>query len=122
MSQAKTEKLINKLTNNVESYIKNNVYQFYKHHLDATELNKRYQQEKKDYQYYIGVSEKNTIKICFDGGLIWDLINLHYYHFGENIEDYQEDQYFCSETASKIFGLDGLEWEPYSSYRLDVYV
>ena len=69
------------------------------------------------YDYSVRI-EDNTVQVCFDGGTIWDFINEHL----TSVEDEYWDNYFCNETASKIFGLDKYNnWQVHASWRLDIY-
>ncbi len=51
--------------------------------------------------------EHCLVEICFDG-LLYDLIN-------------NEFGYLNEEKAEKIFGLSKFEWEPYSSWKIDIH-
>ena len=83
-------------------------------------------------EYYFSTYVEETrngnlvLAVTFDGGRMFDEINSHWYlksgGNSENWEDWIEDSWFDEEKAEKIFGLKNLEWAPYASWRLDIYV
>ena len=77
--------------------------------------------KREEYDYLVRINEdEDAVSIIFDGGMFYDLINTHFIKTGEDVEDYIEESWFCSETAERIFDLSKYDWSPYASYQLDV--
>jgi|TARA_R100000084_G_C4622271_1_gene133820 hypothetical protein len=83
----------------------------------------------RDYYFSTRIEDEGKFTILaveFDGGRMWDEINLHWFlksgGDSENWEDWYEDTYFEEEKAEKIFGLKNLDWQPYASWRLEIFV
>jgi len=108
----KLEKNMNKLEK-IEQVLKTNVNTF----IDNTIEKCQGCVEVKDFTYSIHLNnDTNIISVMFDGGLIWDYINTHYY----DSEDC--DIYFCEDKATEIFGLDNLDWDIIGSYGFEIFV
>jgi len=129
----KVERLEKKIKANAQKYI-NTFYEKEKKGAieSGQEFIKAEEKEQLNRNYYFStrVEEssdgKSILAVEFDGGGIWDAINCHWYlksgGDSENWEDWRENIYFKEETAEKIFGLKNLEWQPYASWRLEVFV
>ena len=128
----KVERLEKKIKANAQKYI-DTLYEQDKRW--ATESGQEFieaeekEQLNRNYYFSTRIEDEGKFTILaveFDGGGIWDAINCHWSlkdgGDSENWEDWRENIYFKEETAEKIFGLKNLEWQPYASWRLEVFV
>ena len=93
----------------IEKKIKTNIEKFITNSIDWVEDSEK-DKERKSYYYTIETNkEDNKIEISFDGGMIYDTLNYHGYIDDESVEE--------------IFGISKLklDWEPYASWRIDIY-
>jgi hypothetical protein len=93
----------------IEKKIKTNIEKFITNSIDWVEDSEK-DKERKSYYYTIETNkEDNRIEISFDGGMIYDTLNYHGYIDDESVEE--------------IFGISKLklDWEPYASWRIDIY-
>ncbi len=93
----------------IEKKIKTNIEKFITNSIDWVEDSEK-DKERKSYYYTIETNkEDNRIEISFDGGMIYDTLNYHGYIDEESVEE--------------IFGISKLklDWEPYASWRIDIY-
>ena len=93
----------------IEKKIKTNIEKFITNSIDWVEDSEK-DKERKSYYYTIETNkEDNRIEISFDGGMIYDTLNYHGYIDDESVEE--------------IFGISKLklEYEPYASWRIDIY-
>ena len=93
----------------IEKKIKTNIEKFITNSIDWVEDSEK-DKERKSYYYTIETNkEDNRIEISFDGGMIWEILNFHGYIDDESVEE--------------IFGISKLklDWEPYASWRIDIY-
>jgi len=93
----------------IEKKIKTNIEKFITNSIDWVEDSEK-DKERKNYYYTIETNkEDNKIEISFDGGMIYDTLNYHGYIDDESVEE--------------IFGISKLklDWEPYASWRIDIY-
>ena len=93
----------------IEKKIKTNIEKFITDSIDWIEDSEK-EKARKGYYYTIETNkEDNRVEISFDGGMIYDTLNYHGY-----IDD---------ESVEKIFGISKLklDWEPYASWRIDIY-
>ena len=98
-----------KVKTNIEKFITNSI-NWVEDSEKENKLINPYIKERKSYYYTIETNkEKNRIEISFDGGIIYDTLNYHGYIDNESVE--------------KIFGISKLklDWEPYASWRIDIY-
>ena len=93
----------------IEKKVKTNIEKFITNSIDWVEDSKK-EKERKSYYYTIETNkEENRIEISFDGGMIYDTLNYNGYIDDESVEE--------------IFGISklNLDWEPYASWRIDIY-
>lgn len=93
----------------IEKKIKTNIEKFITNSIDWVEDSEK-EKERRGYYYTIKTNkEDNKIEISFDGGMIYDTLNYHGYIDDESVEE--------------IFGISKLklDWEPYASWRIDIY-
>jgi hypothetical protein len=93
----------------IEKKIKTNIEKFITNSIDWVEDSEK-DKERKSYYYTIETNkEDNRIEISFDGGMIWEILNFHGYIDDESVEE--------------IFGISKLklDYEPYASWRIDIY-
>ena len=93
----------------IEKKIKTNIEKFITNSIDWVEDSEK-EKERRSYYYTIKTNkEDNKIEISFDGGMIYDTVNYHGYIDDESVEE--------------IFGISKLklDWEPYASWRIDIY-
>lgn len=93
----------------IEKKVKTNIEKFITNSIEWVEDSKK-EKERRSYYYTIETNkEENRIEISFDGGMIYDTLNYHGYIDDESVEE--------------IFGISKLklDWEPYASWRIDIY-